>query len=187
MAAPKYRASLDDESKGLIYEGASLSQLSAIFRKDIRNVTRKLHGVMPIGKREGHAIYDLAEAARYLVVPPGDIEAVVKKMSPADLPKELSKDFWAAMKSKQDFEERAGDLWPTYMVIEAFGEIVQLVRMSSRLVVDGVERRTELTDKQREIVNSLVEGMMNELRQKIEETFGPDGKYGNAEDDDETL
>jgi len=113
MAAPKYAKSLDDNSKSIIYEGASLSQLAAMFRRDIRAISRKLHGLQPCGKREGHAIYDVAEAARYLVVPPGSIEDVIKKMSPADLPKELSKDFWAAMKSKQDFEERAGDLWPT--------------------------------------------------------------------------
>lgn len=187
MGAPKHVKSLDDESKGIIYDGVSLSQLAAIFRKDIRAIARKIHGVAPIGKREGHAIYDLAEAARYLVVPPTDLEGVIKKMAPSDLPKDLSKDFWAAMRSKQEYELQAGDLWPTAKIIEAVGELMQIVKMSSRLLVDAVERRTELTDKQREIITSLVEGMQNEIRQKVEERFSREGKYGDSSEDDETL
>jgi len=64
---------------------------------------------------------------------------------------------------------------------------MQVIKMSSRLLVDGVERRTELSDKQREIIVALVEGMLTEMRVKIEETFAKSGKYGDEIDDDETL
>lgn len=178
----------DDETKAIIYEGLNLSQICALFGQDHRTVVKKLFegNVKPVGKRYNAEIYKFGDVAPWLVKPAFDIETYIKKMDHRELPKALTKEFWAGLRSKQDYEEKAGLLWRTEKVVEEVGELMKLVKMSSLLMLDAVERQTELTDRQREIIRQLTHGMLNDLLEKVEKTFKvPDGELQEEVEDEE--
>ena len=182
------RTSLDAESKAVLFDGLNLSQLGIAFRMDHRVLVEKLKDCPPSGNRNGFPTWTISEAAPHLVRPIYDIEAYIKRMNHADLPKHLTKEFWAGLKSKQDYELRAGDLWPTAKVVESVGELFKLVRMSALLTTDTLERQAELTDAQRQIVKNLMDSMLNDLHRAVQEKF-QDVEHGTNEqhDDEETL
>lgn len=185
MGNARLTNSLDDESKAMLYEGLNLSQLGVLFRMDHRVLVEKLHGVTPSGYRGRAALYRVHEVAPHLVKPIYDIETYIKRMHHNDLPKHLTKEFWAGLRAKQEYELRAGQLWHTNQVVEKVSELYKLIAMSTRLLTDNIERTTELTDKQRALVNEGLRGMLETLQQKIEENFKEvpqDGKDPDADD-----
>lgn len=171
MAEGRRRDSLDDESRAMIYDGLNLSELGRLFHMDHRVLVEKLHGVPPSGKRGKANTWKVHEVAPYLVRPIFDIEEYIKRMNHADLPKMLSKEFWAGQRAKQEYLLKAGDLWPTDEVVQCVGELLRLVKMQAQLAVDAVERQTELTDRQRNIIRNLMDGMLKDLREAVIEHF----------------
>lgn len=173
MGPKKGSANVDDESRAAIFEGVNVTQLAVIFRADHRTVVRKLFegNVKPIAKRGQVDIYSIFDAAPYLCKPAYDVETTIKKMDYKDLPKALAKEFWAGQRSKQDYEERAGLLWRTEKVVEEVGEVFKLVKMSTLLMNDAVERQSELSERQREIIKQLSHGMLDDLMKRINEKF----------------
>ena len=183
-------ASADDESMAMLYEGANMGQLAVLFKLDHRTLQKKLFegNCKPVGKRGSAEIYSIHEVAPYLVKPVFDVETYIKKMDPRELPKILTKEFWAGLRSKQEYEARAGLLWPTEKVVEEVGELMKLVKMSTLLMQDAVERQTELTDRQRSIMQGLSRGMLADLMARIEKRFKvPDDGELQEEADDEEL
>lgn len=190
---------LDAESEALVYEGASLSNLAKMFGMDNRTVKERLGkgGVKPIGMRGIVAVYEIREAAGHLVKPAYDIETYIRRMNHKDLPQHLTKEFWAGQRSKQEYELRAGNLWPTERVVAEVGELYKMVKMSALLMLDAVERKSELSDVQREVVKNLTHGMLDDLVQRIEKNFNaeapselPQEQTGHAkpqEDEDDQL
>lgn len=165
--------SADEETVAAIFKGVNATQLSVIFKMDYRTVVRKIFEaqVKPCDKIGRTDVYSLYEVAPYLCKPAYDIETAIKKMSFKDLPKDLAKEFWAGQRAKQDFEEKAGHLWRTEKVVEEVGELMKVVKMSALLMLDGVERQTELSERQREIIKSLTHGMLDDLVKRIQEKF----------------
>ncbi len=163
----------DDTTVAAIFNGVNLTQLGVIFKLDHRTVVRKLFEgqVKPVAKQGATDLYSIRDCAPYLVPPVFDIESAIKKMSFRDLPKDLAKEFWAGQRTKQQVEEQAGLLWRTEKVVQEVGELMKLVKMSTLLMQDGVERQTELTDRQREIVKSLSNGMLADLMSRVKEKF----------------
>lgn len=161
----------DNTTRAILYDGANLSQLGELFRMDHRSIVAKIHKCKPVGSRNGADIYAVHEVAPYLVKPAYDIETYIKKMHHNDLPKMLTKEFWAGQRSRQEFEQREGNLWPTARVVEVVGGLMKLVKMSVRLNADAVDRQAELTDRQRGIVKSLGDGMLETLYATVIEEF----------------
>jgi hypothetical protein len=162
----------DDTTRAILYDGANLSQLGELFRMDHRSIVAKIHKCKPCGTRNGVDIYAVHEVAPYLVKPAYDIETYIKKMHHNDLPKMLTKEFWAGQRSRQEFEQREGNLWPTERVVGVIGGLMKLVKMSVRLMSDAVDRQAELTDRQRSIVKALGDGMLEELYRNVLDEFG---------------
>lgn len=152
----------DEDTKAILFEGASVSQLGRLFAHDNRTIAKKIQGLQPVGKRAGHPVYSVAEAARYLVVPLGDFEDTIRKMRPEELPAALQKEFWSALQARQKFEEDRGDLWRTADVIEHYSKTFMTLRTSLLLMVDTVERSVELSDRQRAIIQQSVDTAMRE-------------------------
>lgn len=183
----------DTESRGIIYEGASLSQLAVMFDLDNREIARKIHSVQPCGERMGYPIYRIKDAAPFLVPPsPDEVANAIKRMSPRDLPASLTKEYWLAQKARADYEEDQGDLWRTADVMRVLGEVFKVSRMSLLLMRDQVERQVELTDKQRNIIIALIDGVLGTMRKSLIENFEHDqhkpGNDGWTEaSEDETL
>lgn len=178
-------ASMDDTSRAILYEGANLSELSILFRMDHRVLVEKLHNVKASGMRRGVAIYRIDEVAPYLVRPQYDIEEYIKKMNHTELPKMLTKEFWAGQRSRQEYMLKDGDLWPTAKVVENVGELMKLMKMSVRLFSDGVERQSELTEKQRAIIRGLSDGLLTELHRTVTQKFKSKPEQESAGDDDD--
>lgn len=164
---------IDAESAAMIYKGLTLSQLMVILEMDRRDLTKKIEAanLKPCGMNRGHPIYKLKDVMPLVVKPVYDVEAYLRQMNPQDLPKHLSKEFWAGQRSKQEFELKAGNLWPTEKVVSEVGELFKLVKMSALLTVDTVERQVELSEEQRGIIKRLMDGMLIDLHQTIVEKF----------------
>nr|DAI87191.1 MAG TPA: Protein of unknown function (DUF1441) [Caudoviricetes sp.] len=164
---------LDPISKAVLYDGANLSQLGSLFRMDHRVLVEKLTkgGCKPVGERNGVDIYAVHEVAPYLVKPAYEIEEYLKRMHHNDLPKHLTKEFWAGLRSRQEYEQKEGNLWPTSRVVEVMGGVMKLIKMSARLMSDQVDRQAELSDRQRAIVRSQCDGMLEEAYRTILESF----------------
>lgn len=170
---PKVIDKTDATTRAILYDGANLSQLGNLFRMDHRVLVEKLEkgGCKPTGQRNGANIYAVHEVAPYLVKPAYDIEEYLKRMHHNDLPKHLTKEFWAGLRSRQEYEQKEGNLWPTTRVVEVMGGIMKMVKMSIRLMADSVDRQAELTDRQRQLVKSQGDGMLEELYRKVVEEF----------------
>jgi hypothetical protein len=166
-------SSLDDESREMLYDGLNLSQLSIAFRMDHRVLVEKLHGCPATGNRNGTETWRLEVAAPFLVKPLGDIESHIKRMNPADLPKALAREFWTAIKTRQEVEKANGDLWPTERVVGTIGALMKLMKMSVRLMSDTVDMQSELSDAQRRIVKQLGDSMLEQLYAEVREQFKP--------------
>ncbi len=170
--------SLDNESQLMVYEGLNQSQLEIILEMDKRLLRAKLieGNVQPCGTRNGSPIYKLKEVLPWVVKPAYDIETYIRRMHHSELPKHLTKEFWAGQRSRQEFELKAGNLWPTEKVIEKVGEVFKLVKMSTLLTMDTVERQVELTEKQRAIIKEIMDGMLAELAKTIQDKFSSDSE-----------
>lgn len=153
----------DAETTAIVYEGASIAQLCGIFEMDQRDIKAKITGkVSPVGERRGHPIYRIKDVAPYLVAPPYDMDEFIERMSIADLPMILRKEYWAGMRSRQLFEKEAAELWPTSAVIETVSSLLKTVRMSLLLARESAERETELTPRQRDIFIRMIDNTLEE-------------------------
>lgn len=181
---------LDEESQGMIYEGLNITQLEIIMEMDKKTIREKLFKarVQPSGRRNGADIYKLTDVMPHLVKPAFDIESYIKEMHHNDLPKMLTKEFWAGQRAKQDYEEKAGNLWPTEKVVEAVGELVKIVKMGALLTTDTVERQVELTPQQRTIIKNMMDGMLLDLNRAVHKRFaGDEDIYVQEEASEEDL
>jgi hypothetical protein len=180
--------SLDPESRTAIYEGLTLSQCVILFEMDLPTLSKAIEGrVMPCGTRNGFPIYKVKEIIPWVVKPAYNVEERLRAMNPAELPKMLSKEFWAGQRAKQEFMLRNGDLWPTAKVVEEVGELMKVVKMSAQLAADAVERQVELSDQQRAIIKAQMDGMLEDLHSRIQERFKERGNGISQETDDEEL
>jgi hypothetical protein len=177
---------LDDESAIAIYRGLNLTQMCKMFEMERRDLRAKLeeYGVQPSGMHEGYPIYKLKDVMPLVVKPLYDIETYLRRMNAAELPKHLSKEFWAGQRSKQEFQLKAGELWPTEKVVERVGELFKLFKMSLLLATDTVERQVELTPKMRSILQSIHAATLYELHEKVKKNFGAEPIEQEPEDDD---
>lgn len=172
MARRNAAVSLDDQSAAILYEGANMSQLSILFKMDDRVLKQKMHGLQPCGHRGNAAIYDVAEvAARCGKLTAEQVDAAMKRLNHADLPKELSKEYWNGLRARQEYMAREKELWATEKVVEAVGDIFKLVKMSVLLASDSVERQVELSDRQREIIRQAMDGLLVDLNNRIRVRF----------------
>ena len=186
MARTATGKSMDADSRAMIYEGCNLSQLGIIFGMDHRVLVQKMHGLEPAGERNGINIYSIKDAATRLWRPTQDeVEKAIRRMNHADLPKQLTKEYWAGLRSRQAFEIEERDLWRTAEVIEKVGELFKIVKMETTLATDSIERTTELSDRQRKIIKNLLNGMLQNMAKHITEHFDP--QHGQDDEDDDSL
>jgi len=176
----------------LCAKGATIAQIARLFGTSNYLAGQALADLAPIGSRRGSPVYLIKDAAPYLIKAPIDkeeIERVIQNMKPADLPKQLQKEFWSALRARQAYRKEAGDLWPTTKVIEHVGDLYKLVSMSSRLTSDAVERQVELSEAQRKLIKDQMNGMLKNLEHMIKDKFAaPEGEVmSEGDDDDETI
>ena len=160
-------------SDPIIYKGATTGDLAAMFKMDHRLVRSKMVELKPCGRRGASDVYEVAEAARLLVRPFDDAEIVerILKMNHTELPKMLSKEFWYAQTQKQKYELAAGDLWPTVEIVKTAGEAFKTLRLSLQLLPDTIDREANLSEKQRETVQRVIDAALNDMRERLIHAF----------------
>ena len=172
MSTEKVRGRLDAASESILFEGANMSELSILFKCDHRVLKEKMHGIAPVGKRGQAVIFDIAEvASRMGKLTEDQVDKAMRRLNHADLPKQLTKEYWAGKRSKQAYEREEGDLWPTARVVSEVGEMVKSLKMELDLLTDGIERNSEMTDRQREVAKQLVNGAKTNMLKRLKERF----------------
>ncbi len=161
-----------EADKDMLYQGASLSQLSLIFKRDNRTTAKKIHGnVKPVGVRNGSPIYAIHEVAPFLCPPNFTVDEYIERMTVNDLPTELSKEFWSGMRSRQLFEKEQGLLVPLADVKDIVGAHNKIVRERILLVKESVERQVELSERARAILTDTLDSLLEDMRDAIIREF----------------
>lgn len=176
---------LDAESRALLYQGASISQLATLFILDNRTVSLRIQGLEPTGMRAGFPVYKIVDAAAYLVKPIQNVEEFIMKMDPEDLPPRLNQRLYAGLRERNRYLTEIGDLWETGDVLAHFSSVFKTLRMELELLQDAVQEQTAFTDRQREILSSLIDATLSKARTSLTEQFkradaAEDGQAPNA-------
>lgn len=148
--------------------GVTVSWLAQVFDMDVKTVAKRLKRCpIKIEKTRGTKmrtrLYDLKVAAPYLVDPAFSTRDYMKALKQGDLPPALQSQVWQGLLARQKWEENAGDLWRTEKVREVLGDTFQTIKFQIQLWVDTVERHTELSDRQREIIRELCDALQQEI------------------------
>lgn len=164
--APRDRGELSQ-----LFNGCSVSMLGQIFGLDNREVARRIVDLEASGQRDGHPVYTLAEAARYLVDPIIDMESYIRSLKPSDLPVPLQKAYWSGLVEKQKWQENAKELWRTERVVDVFVDVFKKLRATLVMFDDTVESAVGLNEPQRKIVRQMADALLNDLRDGLIEEF----------------
>ena len=149
--------------------GVSVQWLAKAFRLTRHVVQKKLgNNVRPIGTGDqGQPLYDLPEAAQYLVEPLMDIKTYLKTAKPDQLPDNLRETVWNSKLKRQRWEEKAQHLWRTEMVMEKFGTVLANIRMRLQQLPDRIERITGLSIEQYRLIRNGVDEIQEEIFAEI--------------------
>lgn len=166
--------------------GANITELAQMFEMERRDVTKKLArgDLKPVGRRNGHPVFSVKEAARLLVLPSNRVVAQVLGMHHYQLPPMLKKEYWAARKLRQGYLVEREDLWSTARVASYMGEAFQQIRMALLLLPDALARRSQLTEAQRDVLNTITDGVLTDARERLVNSFKAK-KYAGDHGDDE--
>lgn len=157
----------DDAVNGL-NGGVSVSWLMKAFRMGRGTIENKLIGCPSIGQgKHGVQLYDIPTAASYLVNPSRDIAKYIEQADVKDLPERLREPFWNSKLKEQRYLEKAGELWPTDLVVEKVSTILAEIRAMLTLVPDDLEREAKLTAEQREKTKLRIDKLQNQIYKSI--------------------
>jgi hypothetical protein len=160
----------DVEAANPFYFGCTPTELAKLFRMPLQTVRDSLKDVPPSGKRGARELWRVDQVAQYLIRDSENeaeqIERILK-LKHTELPKQLSKEFWFAQTYKQKYDISAGNLWPTEEVIAKAGDAFKTMRLSLQLMADTVDRNEALSEKQRQTILDLVDGTLNDMREKL--------------------
>lgn len=150
--------------------GVSITWLSQAFRMDRQTVKKRLARCEPIGNgHAGQPVYDFTQAASWLVKPKVNVAEYIKGLKPTDLPVVLQDQYWASQLKRQQFEVKAGNLWPTDDVLEVFGRTFLLIKDTVQLWVENLAEASKsgLTNEQRKLLTGMVDGLQSELHRNL--------------------
>lgn len=165
IGAPNDKPSDDDFSLDMtdIERGVSITWLAYAFHMDKNTVKRRIAPLEPIGKKLGHPVYAIRQAAAYLIQPKVDIADWIKKLRPNDLPPLLQETFWAAALKRQKWEENAGDLWRTDSILDVFGELAMSIKSQVQLWVENVDRNHNISPEIRKAITDQSDNLLAEI------------------------
>lgn len=159
----------------LIRIGATVSALAGMFNRDIIGVKRAIakNQIVPVVTDDGRELYPVRKVAPYLVDISSvvDIAEVIKSTSLKKLPPELTKIFWDAANARKKHLEDNGELWRTEAIMEVMVDVFKTLRQSVNQFVDTVSDRTEITEKQRQLIIEMCDGMLASMRSGLIDEF----------------
>ena len=148
--------------------GVTVAWLAEVFEMEQKTVKARLK-FCPVlksrarGKTMVTRLYDIKEAAQYLVTPTVSTMEVLRELKRGQLPPALQQSVWDALLKRQTWEERAGQLWRTEKVREVLGSTFQSIKFTTQLWAETVERSSELSPAQREIIVNMSDTLLAEI------------------------
>lgn len=174
------RVNLDTESRGVIFQGASVNQLAAIFRSSPDRVQRLLGDLRSVGEgRQGNPLYDLAEAAARLVPPVITMEVIdnyMRHVNHSHLPAIVSKHYWDGKRARDRYLETVNELWFTDDIVRVVSEAFQTLRTQLILLPDLLRSDGRLTDEQFRVVQRTVDDSVEELSARLVTALSKPGR-----------
>lgn len=163
----------DTEQLSFIHEGVTVTTLAQIFALDHKDVNKRLVGkITPVSNGKDRFVrYRIRDAAPFLIDLKVDPEEYLKNLSPSKLPPALQDSFWKALLSRQKYEENKGDLWRTARVFEVVSAAFKVIRLTVLMFNDTVSQQVELSDRQRQIIQDLTDGLLANLHASLVEEF----------------
>lgn len=149
------------------FAGVSVGWLSKVFGMDPSDVKKRLADCPAMKRQKSGYVYSLPVAARFLVKPEFDADKFIRSMKPSELPPQLQSAYWQSALMRQKWEENAGHLWRTESVMEVLGDTFKTLKNSMQLFADNLERLTELSDKQREILVAAIDGLQDDMYKSL--------------------
>jgi hypothetical protein len=165
------RGNLDGESRALIYQGASVNQLAAIFRLKTDDIMRRLGDLEAVGTgRQGNPIYDVAQAAARIVRPqmtPEAIDRYMRTVNHSNLPPMVSKHYWEGLRTRERYREEVDELWFSEDVVRMLSEVFQAIRATLVLLPDTMRGRGDMTEAQFRFVQRIVDDAVDDARVRL--------------------
>lgn len=96
-----------------------------------------------------------------------DIEACLRAAEPGTVPPKLFKEFWDGQIARQRFEDIEANLWPTPEVRATFFDVFEKLDTGIRAFAGNIDAQTDLTDKQRSLLQELSSGLLVEIRRTL--------------------
>lgn len=148
--------------------GWSVARLADEFGMDRRTAAKRLRdvGVAPFGKRAGHDVYRLADAAIALVQVPGVVGAD-GVVDPRDLPPMERRAFYQSENERLKVETTTGQLVPAAEVEADYAELVKKVVQFFDTLPDVLERKAGLTPEQVVKVQDACDGVRQTMFEAI--------------------
>jgi Protein of unknown function (DUF1441) len=151
-----------------VVSGVTIPWLMKAFRMGRGTIEKKMIGCKSIGTgKHNTPIYDLPEAAAYLVTPRMDVDKYLQGIKPDQLPERLRESYWNAMLKRQRWEEKARHLWRDEDVLNTFSEIFKLVRTSLQLLPDRIDEANGIDEPQRLAITLAIDEVQDEMHREI--------------------
>lgn len=154
--------------------GATMSEMAQMMSMDRRDVQHLLvkNSVRSSGSRDGHPVYQIKEAMRYLVRPPDNVLERVIQGNHRSLPPALTKDFWFGKRASLAYNREVGNLWTTDKIVEYCGEAYQAIRMAVMLLPDQLQRELALPVDKMARLEAIVDEVLKDAKRKLVDSFG---------------
>lgn len=168
MARP---ATMSPDLRTVIYQGATARQLALMFGMDQTTTEKRLAGARTAGERDGRTIWRVKDAAAVLAPLPADVVSRVIRMNHMDLPPVLRKEYFDGQLKHMKLLELEGEIWRTEAVQSYVGTAFRDIKLEIQLLADTLERSTELSERQRQIVTESIDGCLLGVREKLLKLF----------------
>jgi hypothetical protein len=154
----------------LLVMGGTVTDLAALFGIDRKEVRSRIGDIPPRSKRGNLDVWRVRDVAPRLVKMDDSMTDLVRRVLAThhtDLPKMLSKEFWYGQNQRLKYLQSVGELWDTAAIVDLCGEVFKTLRLSLMLSADAVGRETDLSLKQRHIIETLMHTALNDVREKL--------------------
>lgn len=165
------------QSANPVIRGVTASWLAEVFAMDLRVVKTRLRDC-PVKSSHSRGTkmltthYDVKTAAAYLVTPAFSTAEYLRGVRRGDLPAALQQTVWDALLKRQKWEEAAGQLWRTEKIRDVLGVTFQSMKFTIQLWSETVERQTELSDAQRDLIIKMADSLQSDLYDALVENVG---------------
>jgi len=152
-----------------VLRGVNVNWLAQAFHMNPQTIKRRLRDCPVLSRRKEGYIYDLAQAAGYLVEPIFDVDEYMKTAKIEDLPVRLQKEFWDAKNKRRAYELEAGELWRTEQIMDVFADAFQAIKYSTSLWLAEMDRERGVSTEDRKFFKTRIESLQNTMFTKLVE------------------